>query len=429
MTDQLASLFRLEQFGIKFGLDNIRTLVACLGNPERAFRSIHIAGTNGKGSVTAMVDAALRAAGRHVGRYTSPHLTRLAERFVIDGSPVGDAELEESAARVRAAIDGLRASGALKAEPTFFEATTAMAFDLFQRAAVELAVVEVGLGGRLDSTNVISPVITAITSIDFDHQQYLGSTLGEIAFEKAGIIKGGVPVIVDELRPEALRVVLDVARERGSHVIHAREGVHLVTAEDGDTARIRLRTPVHDYGEIHLALRGAHQQRNAILAVRILETLAGLGESVPPSAVVHGLEHVSWPGRLDWRRFADGREIIMDAAHNPAGATALAEYLAGLGGAKPPLVFAAMRDKDLEGMLRALAPVVSRIIVTRASNARSADPDVLESTVRRVSPDLPVEVASSPEEAMIAAWSTAPRIVVAGSIFLLGDVMRQIGAW
>src|SRR5438445_8764906 len=219
--DPLTYLFSLEQFGIKFGLDNIATIVERLGHPERTFRSVHIAGTNGKGSVTAMVDAALRAAGHRASRYTSPHLVDLAERFVIEGRPVSADALAAAVDDVRGAIDTLRREGTLAVQPTFFEVTTAVAFELFRRAEVEIAVLEVGLGGRLDATNIVSPVVTAITSIALDHQLYLGSTLAEIAFEKAGIIKSGVPVVVGPVDPESLSVIARVANERGAALIRA----------------------------------------------------------------------------------------------------------------------------------------------------------------------------------------------------------------
>ena len=194
--DPLQYLLSLEKFGIKFGLANIRTLCAALGEPQTTFRSILIAGTNGKGSVTAMVDRGLRAAGLRVGRYTSPHLVRLEERFAIDGTPVDTATLEDVIEQVRARIDQLLASGALEAPPTFFEVTTAVAFEIFRRARVEFAVLEVGLGGRLDSTNCVEPIAAAITSIAFDHEQYLGHTLAAIAAEKAGVIRRGIPVVI-----------------------------------------------------------------------------------------------------------------------------------------------------------------------------------------------------------------------------------------
>ena len=194
-------LFALENFGIKLGLDNISRLCEALGHPERAFRSLHVAGTNGKGSVTAMTHAALRAAGIRSGRYTSPHLSDLTERFVIDDRPVDSAVLESTVEDVLECADRLRASGALPVHPTFFEATTAAAFELFRRSGVQIGVIEVGLGGRFDATNVISPMAGAITTIDFDHQQHLGDTLGAIAFEKAGIIKPGMTVVMGDLRP------------------------------------------------------------------------------------------------------------------------------------------------------------------------------------------------------------------------------------
>jgi dihydrofolate synthase/folylpolyglutamate synthase len=428
--DDLAYLFRLEQFGIKFGLESIETLLSRLGHPERAFRSVHIAGTNGKGSVTAIVDTALARAGYRTARYTSPHLVDLAERFVIDGRPVDAAALCSAAADVRAAIEALRAEGALQAQPTFFEATTAMAFELFRRARVEVATVEVGLGGRLDSTNVIRPVATAITSIDFDHQQYLGSTLGEIAAEKAGIIKPGVPMIVGDVGPEASAVIERVAVERGAEIIRARDGVDVAPLEPDAVSDnvFTLRTPVRDYGAVRLALRGAHQTANAIVAVRLLETLDAHGMTVPAGAIVDGLAHVSWPGRLERRTLPGGRELMLDAAHNPAGAAALASYLTSLGGTPPALVFAAMRDKDLRSMLRALLPHVGQMIVTRASNTRSADPEALAALAREIAPGLAVRVVPSPAEALSTAWTMSPRVVAAGSIFLLGDIMKEIGA-
>ena len=428
--DDLAYLFRLEQFGIKFGLDSIETLLARLGHPERAFRSVHVAGTNGKGSVTAMVDTALRRAGYRSARYTSPHLIDLSERFVVDGKPVDAASIRAAAADVRHAIESLRAEGALLALPTFFEATTALAFELFRRAAVEVAAVEVGLGGRLDSTNVIQPVVSAITSIDFDHQQYLGSTLGEIAYEKAGIIKPGVPIVVGDVGPEAWAVIERTATERGAGLIRARDGVAVTAlpAGAGSDNVFRLRTPARDYGTIKLSLRGAHQTANAIVAVRLLEAMDARGVAIAPSAIVAGLEQVSWPGRLERRLLPGGRELILDAAHNPAGAAALASYLTGVGGTPPVLVFAAMRDKDARGMLRVLLPAVDRVIVTKAASSRSADPDALAADVRAIAPDQAVDVVASPIDALNAAWALQSRVVVAGSIFLLGDLMKEIGA-
>jgi dihydrofolate synthase/folylpolyglutamate synthase len=413
--DPLAYLFGLEQFGIKFGLGNISALVERLGHPERAFRSVHIAGTNGKGSVTAMVDAALRAAGHHTARYTSPHLVDLSERFVVDGRAVGPETMAAAVARVRDAAEALRAEGVLDVQPTFFEATTAVAFELFRRAGVEVAVVEVGMGGRLDATNVLTPettLATAITTIAFDHERYLGSTLRDIAFEKAGIIKRGVPVVVGALDPDAAAVVDQVARERGAPLVRA---------------------DACDAGERVVGLRGLHQRANAAVAIGLLDAIDGRGIGVPSAAVDRGLAGAEWPGRIDLRRLADGREVLLDAAHNPEGAAALAEYLRGLAGPRLPLVFAAMRDKDTAGMFSALLPSVASLTITRASNHRSADPEALAVDARAVAPTLPIVVEPSLGEALAAAWGSdpstpsAPRILVAGSIFLLGDAMRRLG--
>jgi dihydrofolate synthase/folylpolyglutamate synthase len=407
--DPLPYLFRLEQFGIKFGLDNIRALLARLGNPQDAFRSIHIAGTNGKGSVTAMVDAVLRRAGHRSGRYTSPHLVDLSERFAVDGQSVDAAAMRQSASDVRDAIDALIADGTFSGPPTFFEATTAMAFDLFRSAGVEFGVVEVGLGGRLDSTNVIEPVVTAITSIDFDHQRYLGDTLAAIAGEKAGIIKLGVPVVVGAVGPEAYDVIARVAGERGAALIPADK----IPAA---------------YGTIRVGLRGEHQVANAAVAIRILESLERSGVAIGRQDVLDGLENVSWPGRLDHRRLPNGREIVFDAAHNPAGARALASYLRSLDREKPTLVFGVMRDKDVDGMLEVLLPMVGRVIVTQPSNPRAAAAEELASQIRALAPPLQVDVIGSPHDAVTRATNDSPFVVVAGSIFLLGDVMREFGA-
>ncbi len=405
MISSLAYLYGLEQFGIKLGLDNIRTILDRLGRPDRSFRSIHVAGTNGKGSVTAMVDAALRAAGHRTARYTSPHLVDLNERFVVQGEMVDDASLVRAIEDVRAAAEAARADGALDVQPTFFEATTAVAFELFRRADVEVAVVEVGLGGRLDATNVLTPIVSAITSIGFDHQLYLGSTLAAIAREKAGIIKPGVPVVAGEMDREALAVIDEVAREQGAEIVHAAAA---------------------DVGSRAIALPGAHQRSNAAVAVRVLERADARGLRVPSAAVDAGLAGVRWPGRLDLRRLADGRELLMDAAHNAAGAEALAAYLRAEG-EPAPLVFAAMKDKDLDGMFRALLPAVTSVTFTRASNARAADPHDLAARARRIAPALPIAVEPSLPAALDDAWRRAPRIVVAGSIFLLGDVMQRLG--
>jgi len=399
-------LFGLDQFGIKFGLNNIHAILARLGNPERSFRSIHVAGTNGKGSVTAMAAAALRAAGYRTGRYTSPHLVRLNERFVIDGDAVDDAPVLRAIEDVRAGIEALRSDGSLEVQPTFFEVTTAVGFELFRRAGVEIAVVEVGLGGRLDATNVLIPDLSVITSIALDHQLYLGSTAPEIAREKAGVIKPGVPVVVGPMDADAMDVIAAIAAERRAPLVRASAA---------------------DVGSRVVGLMGAHQRTNAGIALRALETLAASGFRVPAAAIDEGLAKPGWPGRLDWRQLADGRTLLMDAAHNPAGAAALAAYLRTETSTPLPLVFGAMRDKDVREMFRALLPAVASVTLTRAANSRSADPADLARVARDVAPALPTSVEPSLARALDEAWRTSPRILVAGSIFLLGDVMSELG--
>ena len=406
--DPLTYLLGLEHFGIKFGLHNIRAIVERLGHPERACPCVHIAGTNGKGSVTAMVDAALRAAGHRSARYTSPHLVDLTERFVVDGRAVSSAALSDAVATVRDAVDALRADGTLDVHPTFFEVTTAAAFELFRRERAAVAVLEVGLGGRLDATNVAAPIVTAITSIAFDHERYLGSTLREIASEKAGIIKPDTPVVVSPLPPEADAVVTRIAHERRAPLV---------------------RTSPSDVAGRTIGLAGAHQCANAAVATAVLGVLDARGIAVPEPAIVAGLAHPDWPGRLDSRTLPDGRELLMDAAHNPAGACALASYLIdehphGLG---PPLVFAAMRDKAIAGMLEALAPVIGELVITRAANPRSAEPAAIAAIARRFARDVPITIAPILSDALDVAWRRSRRIVVAGSIFLLGDVMERLG--
>ena len=422
VTDPLSYLFGLGQFGIKFGLENMSAIVGALGHPERTFRAVHIAGTNGKGSVTAMVDAGLRAAGHRSARYTSPHLVDLTERFVIDGQPVAADRMIAAVADVRAVVEQLLAGGTLQAHPTFFEVTTAVAFELFRRAQVEIAVLEVGLGGRLDATNVIQPVATAITSIALDHQQYLGSTLADIAKEKAGIIKPGVPMVIGEVEPDVFAAVAQIAAERNAPLIRSTQGV-TVTRRPGRNT-VGLRTAVRDYGNVTIGLAGTHQISNALVAVRLLELLDAQGTTVTSGAVIAALSNPLWPGRLDLRRLPNGREILFDAAHNPAGAATLASYLREMGDLNLPLVFAGMHDKDLEGMLRILLPVVGPLVVTRASNRRSADPERLVDLALGLSPEKSVTATSSPIEALDIAWRTSPRIIVAGSIFLIGDILK-----
>jgi dihydrofolate synthase/folylpolyglutamate synthase len=403
-------LFSLERFGMKFGLANMAALCAALGHPERAFPSILIAGTNGKGSVAAMADTALRAAGLRSARYTSPHLQRLTERFVIDGREVEAGRLESSAGRVREAVEHLIASGTLEALPTFFESTTAVAFDLFRDARVDVAVLEVGLGGRLDATNVVTPIATAIVSIDFDHQAQLGDTLASIAAEKAGIIKPGVPVVCGAMPAEAMAVIERIASERGAPLLRA----------GGDR-------PLADrIAALPLALAGEHQRANAAVALRLLETVDAdrrHAVRVGEAARIAGLTEVRWPGRLE-AIARHGRPVLLDAAHNPAGARALASYLSMHAPGGAALVFGAMKDKAVAEMLRALAPAARVLVCTTAPTPRAMTADELVEIAAGLG--LAAAAIADPMDAIDEAAKTPYPVIVAGSIFLIGAVRERI---
>ncbi len=295
---------------IKLGLDRIRAVLEALGNPQRAYKVVHVAGTNGKGSVCSMIDAGLRAAGVRSGMFTSPHLTEPTERIQIDGMPVSAAEFERAFNVVHETAEKLD----LDVHPTYFETVTAMGFWLFRERRIETAVVEVGLGGRLDATNIVEPVLTVITPVDMDHQFYLGNTLPEIAGEKAGILKAGVPAIFGKQRPEAAQV-LD-ARAKAL-------GIAVTRNEDYELHDLEVTSRGSTFNGITCPLAGEHQVDNAVTAVLALQALG-----IDP----HGIEDARWPGRIE--HVTPNPDTILDGAHNPAGAHAFAKYLRRFYGSK-----------------------------------------------------------------------------------------------
>ena len=398
-------LFALEQFGIKLGLDNITTLVNALNRPDRAFPAVHVGGTNGKGSVTAMVERGLRAAGHRTGRYTSPHLTDVEERIVIGGAPIGRADFDEITTSVLQVVDRLTSNGVLPHPPTFFEVTTVIAFEAFRRAGVSAAVIEVGLGGRYDATNVITPAIAAITSIAFDHERHLGTSLAEIAFEKAGIIKSGVPVVVGMMPSAARDVIAEVARARTAPLVSA--------------------IPAATGSPVELALNGAHQKQNAAVAVEVLRLCGALGRPVARAHVIEALTAVDWPARLEWLRVPEAGDVLLDAAHNPAGAQALADYVLATVGPLP-LVCGVMRDKDVAALVRAVAPAVSRFVATTAPSTRALNAGELAARIREVVPAAAVESREDPTAAVHDTLDATKRVMVAGSIFLVGPVRAHL---
>jgi dihydrofolate synthase/folylpolyglutamate synthase len=420
--DAIDYLFSLEALGIKLGLANITALCAALGHPERSFQSLIVAGTNGKGSVTAMAAAALHAAGHRTGRYTSPHLSRLEERFVIGATPIDTRSLREAAGAVRSAATRLGSD----VSPTFFEATTAVAFELFRRGAVQIAVLEVGLGGRFDATNVVEPVAAAITSIDRDHEEQLGRDLAGIAFEKAGVIKPGSIVVMATQPPEAAVVIEEACRARGATLVSAAADTREAVAFSEGRATLTLSTPRRAYEALRVGLRGRHQVANAVCAVRLLEELDARGIAIPEAAIRSGIGIGDWPGRLELVELRGGAQVLLDAAHNPAGARALAAYLAEVHPAGVPIVFGVVRDKDAAAMLAALAPCASRLVLTRPASPRAREPQDLLDLARRAAATVPAEIVDEPWEAVARALDEAPLACVAGSIFLVGDIRARL---
>lgn len=420
----LDRLFALEHHGIKLGLDNIGLLLDALGRPHDFWPALHIAGTNGKGSVSAMAERALRAAGHRTGRYTSPHLSRIEERVAIDGTPVDSATFARVTGEVLAVVDQLLTRHVLSVTPTFFEVTTAIAFELFRQARITAGVIEVGLGGRFDATNVLQPRVCAITSIALDHEQYLGHTLEQIAFEKAGIIKSGVPVVLGPLPARAHEAIVRVADEREAPVIATAATTPSSKVTAGE-AKISLHTGRGSYEDVRVALPGTHQIANAVTAIHLLEAADAAGVAVSQEAIVTGIEQVEWPARLEWLVRED-RAVLLDAAHNPAGAEALASYLAETAKSPRPIVFAVMRDKDVGGIVRALAGVTSTWVLTQTVAARAMPVAELAAIVAAAAPNATIECHPAIDAAMTSALRVSPMTVVAGSIFLVGPVREWL---
>ena len=424
--DPLDRLIGLERFGIRPGLDTIRRLMAALGDPQAAYPSIIVAGTNGKGSVAAMIDSALRAAGYRAGRYTSPHLTSITERFTAGGTAIREDALREEAAGVLRQADALLRRDGLPHPPTFFEATTAIALSWFRRAAVDVAVVEVGLGGRLDATNVLTPTAGVITSIGLDHREHLGDTLEAVAGEKAGIVKPGMVVVTTETAPPAVGVIEDACRRRGARLVRAAEDTTIALQGEGPRPRIEVTTPRRRYPAFPLGLAGAHQRSNAAGAIRLLETLAGAGLPVAPEAIVRGLSEVAWPGRLDLIRVPGRGAVLLDGAHNPPAAAALARHLGDAFPGRLPIVCAVMRDKDADGIIDRLAPRASRIVCTAPRNPRAIPARALAARARARAPGIPVTAEDDPGRALETAWRTAETVCATGSIFLVGQLLAAL---
>ncbi len=418
-----AYLRDLQTFGIKLGLETMRIVLASFGDPHRAYPTVHVAGTNGKGSVCAMLAEILAASGLKAGLYTSPHLVRVEERIRVGGRLIPARDFLRLAGTVKARIDRLLASGELEAQPTFFEVLTLIAFLHFREAGVDIAVIETGMGGRFDATNVVLPLVSVITSISRDHQEHLGGTLARIAFEKAGIIKPGVPVVCGAESKTAARVIRARAAERGSPV----------TDVFGRTRRLAAVTPGRrpafryeiDGSALRLSpgLLGAHQGRNAAIAASAALVLDRTWRPIPAAAIVRGIARTRWEGRLE----PVGRRplVLLDGAHNEAGAAALGAYLEGLRSRRLVLVFTMMKDKAIGRVAGRLFPLARRIILTTIPYARAAAPEDILRRVRPYREKILVE-PSLRKAVALARAEAGPRgvVVVTGSLFLVGAAKK-----
>jgi len=408
------------------GLRRTAWLLEALGHPEARYPAVHVAGTKGKGSTAACVAAILRAAGRRVGLYTSPHLHTFRERIQLDGESIA----EDAFAALTTEIAPLNARLAEAhpdwGEATAFEVATVLAFLAFARAAVDVAVVEVGLGGRLDATNVLTPAVSVITTISLDHTAILGDTLAEIAGEKGGIIKPGVPV-VSSPQPEEARAVLErLAAERGSPLSLAGRDWQLA----GTPERFDLRGPWGEYHDLRVALSGRHQVENAATAVAACWALRSAGLDVPEEAVRDGLAAVVWPGRLEV--VAREPTVVVDGAHNVDSAGRLAEALReGFRWRRLTLVLGIARDKQVEQMLAVLVPLADRIVATASHHPRAAPPERIAAAARAAGgPALPVEEAPSVAEALRRALSDAAPddlVCVTGSLYAVSEAREALG--
>jgi dihydrofolate synthase/folylpolyglutamate synthase len=409
----------------KFELTNIRALAAKMGNPQDKFRSIHIAGTNGKGSTAAMTESILRRAKYRTGLYTSPHLESINERIRVDGIPISDEEFAAAFTRLHTLIEKMLGTGELAAHPTFFECLTAMALDIFARAQVDFAVLEVGLGGRLDSTNLVTPEVSVITQIHFDHESFLGHSIAVIAGEKAGIIKRGVTVVSAAENPDAIRVIRHRAEQLGAPLIEI-DSVYRISAPSSTDGFYFGEIASSDASTITLkpSLAGRYQLRNAITALAVARVLAGRGFHVSDADIARGIAEVSWPGRIE--KIADRPAVFLDGSHNPSGARELAEFWHDhLAGRRIHLVYGSVRDKSVDEIAGLLFPLAASVIVTAPRQPRALSADALAEMTRHLAPLL--TVVADPRVALeraIAAAEPDDVVFATGSLYLVGDLRK-----
>lgn len=427
----------------KFDLAHMRVLLAALEHPEQQVPAVLIAGTNGKGSTAATLASILQASGLRTGLYTSPHLLRINERIRIDGQAIGDDEFALLHDLVDRTAERLVADNELPWHPSFFETLTAMAFEHFARRKVEMAVLEVGMGGRLDATNVVKPRVSVITDISLDHQKFLGNTVAEIAFEKAGIIRPGGVVVTLPQQPQANDVLGNTMLELGARGVNAAAYVppvspgsaeYVVSKVDGPAPRGAVsRYPLEVMGKkvlVETPLVGRHQLRNVALAIAAAEELAKQDFPVTPASIESGIRQTHWPGRFQVLSASKERpEYVLDVAHNPGGAWALRSLLSLIyEGRRLVFVFGAMRDKDIKEIAEILFPLAEAVVAARADNPRSATAEEVRHAAARVATDIhnAGDVASAVEEASRLAGKNGV-VVITGSIYIVGEAMQVLG--
>jgi len=427
--DTVHYLYSLQKHGIKLGLSNTTRLMLILGLPHKSFHSVHIAGTNGKGSTATAIASILSKNGFRVGLFTSPHLISFTERISINGTRITESEVIEAAAAVLAAIKDTDLN------PTFFEFVTAMAFYYFKQNSTDWAVVETGMGGRLDATNVIEPEVSLITNISFDHREFLGSTISDITFEKAGIIKLRTPVITASQSPDVISKLAEIAESRESKIhLYGREFSGTLIAMD-DRHILFDYSGYDRYQNLSMPVSGKYQLYNACMAVRAAELLRKKGFPLSDNSIRSGLNDVNIEGRLE--RILDTPPLIIDSAHNPAAASSLAETVKELfPGKKIILIAGIMDDKDISGILTPLVRIAHSLILTRAKYQRAAPPEkmrgILSSILMSESVEKPETVLStdSVSEALkiaTAQCSDNNIILVAGSFYTTGEVKEVLG--
>jgi dihydrofolate synthase/folylpolyglutamate synthase len=408
----------------KFDLENITILAERLGRPDRAYPSAHIAGTNGKGSTAAFLESILRRAGFRTGLNTSPHLEKINERIRVNGEEISDDAFAETFTRIQALNEELLAAGRLRAHPTYFECVTAMAFEYFARARVDFGVFEVGLGGRLDATNILTPVISIITRVDFDHENFLGHSLAEIAAEKAGILKQRVPAILAEQRPEALEVLRARARELGCPVIETAAAFRIEKEWMENGCSRACVTEVESGWPLELAPRlpGKFQIQNSLNAVAAARYLQKRGYRISDNAILEGIAEAVWPGRLE--KVQSSPDMYFDGAHNPSAARELAAFLdQNLAGRKVWLVFGALRDKAVDEIAGVLFPPAAEVIFTQPRTTRAISVAQLAEITSHHAAHF--TVVPEPEAALEYALDQAAAndaVIVAGSLYLVGQL-------